>query len=43
MMMGICQSCGGMATQTCPMCGAMVCVRCKEQCGCKLCHGKKKV
>jgi len=42
MKLGICAVCRGVATQTCPVCGAVVCIRCITPVGCKLCEGKKK-
>ncbi|MFH1229198.1 MAG: orotate phosphoribosyltransferase [Candidatus Aenigmatarchaeota archaeon] len=43
MKIGICQVCGSISTQTCKVCGAMVCIKCSNTAGCKLCEGKKKV
>jgi len=43
MKLGICQCCGGISTQTCPTCGASVCIKCTISGGCKVCDGKKKV
>ena len=43
MKVGICQSCGGIATQTCQVCGSTVCVKCKTAAGCKICGGIKKI
>jgi len=43
MKIGICQYCGGVATQTCKFCGALVCIKCTTPNGCKVCEGKKKI
>ena len=43
MKIGICQACGSVATQTCRVCGATVCIKCMTTIGCKICEGKKKV
>ena len=43
MKLGICQVCGSVATQSCKVCGATVCIKCTTTVGCKLCEGKKKV
>ncbi len=43
MKIGICSVCGGIATQSCPVCGAVVCIKCRLPVGCKACEGKKKV
>ncbi|MFQ6020566.1 MAG: hypothetical protein ACE5J4_00915 [Candidatus Aenigmatarchaeota archaeon] len=43
MKMGLCQACGKVATQTCKVCGATVCIQCMDNMGCKICHGRKKI
>jgi len=43
MKLGICSVCGSVATQTCRVCGAVVCIKCMTTTGCKICEGKKKI
>jgi hypothetical protein len=43
MLIGICQSCGSVATQSCKVCGATVCIKCVNASGCRIWEGKKKV
>jgi len=42
MKFGICQCCGGVATQTCSYCGGTVCIKCNSKMGCKNCQATKK-
>ncbi|MBU3896817.1 MAG: hypothetical protein KJ697_02695 [Nanoarchaeota archaeon] len=39
MRFGICKACGGIGTQTCNRCGAIVCIKCNSPQGCSICKG----